>query len=98
MINPKQRAFLKSLAHSMEPIMNIGKYGVNDETIRQLDLALEKRELIKIKILNNNLDDNKEIVDLVLQKTRAEFVQHIGNKFVIHRRKRKDENRIELPE
>mgnify|MGYP001013054278 FL=1 len=43
MINPKQRAFLKSLAHSMEPIMNIGKYGVNDETIRQLDLALEKR-------------------------------------------------------
>ena len=78
--------------------MNIGKYGVNDETIRQLDLALEKRELIKIKILNNNLDDNKEIVDLVLQKTRAEFVQYIGNKFVIYRRKRKDENRIELPE
>ena len=98
MINQKQRAFLKSLAHSMEPIMNIGKYGVNDETIRQLDLALEKRELIKIKILNNNLDDNKEIVDLVLQKTRAEFVQYIGNKFVIYRRKRKDENRIELPE
>ena len=98
MINTKQRAFLKSLAHSMEPIMNIGKYGVNDETIRQLDLALEKRELIKIKILNNNLDDNKEIVDLVLQKTRAEFVQYIGNKFVIYRRKRKDENRIELPE
>ncbi len=98
MINPKQRAFLKSLAHSMGPIMNIGKYGVNDETIRQLDLALEKRELIKIKILNNNLDDNKEIVDLVLQKTRAEFVQYIGNKFVIYRRKRKDENRIELPE
>ena len=76
MINPKQRAFLKSLSHSME----------------------EKRELIKIKILNNNLDDNKETVDLVLQKTRAEFVQHIGNKFVIYRRKRKDENRIELPE
>lgn len=98
MINPKQRVFLKSLAHSMEPIMNIGKYGVNDETIRQLDLALEKRELVKIKILNNNLDDNKEIVDLVLQKTRAEFVQYIGNKFVIYRRKRKDENRIELPE
>lgn len=98
MINPKQRAFLKSLAHSMGPIMNIGKYGVNDETIRQLDLALEKRELIKIKILNNNLDDNKEIVDLVLQITRAEFVQYIGNKFVIYRRKRKDENRIELPE
>lgn len=97
MINPKQRAFLKSLAHNMEPVMNIGKYGVNDETIRQLDLALEKRELIKIKILNNNLDDNKEIVDLVLQKTRAEFVQRIGNKFVIYRRKRKDENRIELP-
>ena len=68
MINPKQRAFLKSLAHNMEPVMNIGKYGVNDETIRQLDLALEKRELIKIKILNNNLDDNKEIVDLVLEQ------------------------------
>lgn len=97
MINPKQRAFLKAMAHSMEPVMNIGKFGVNDETIRQLDLALEKRELIKIKILNNNLDDNREIVQFVLEKTRAEFVQHIGNKFVIYRRKRKDENRIELP-
>lgn len=97
MINPKQRAFLKSMAHSIEPVMNIGKFGVNDETIRQLDLALEKRELIKIKILNNNLDDNDEIVKTVLEKTRAEFVQHIGNKFVIYRRKRKDENRIELP-
>lgn len=98
MITPKQRAFLKSLAHSIEPIMNIGKYGVNDETIRQLDLVLEKRELVKIKILNNNLDDNEEIVNFILQKTRAEFVQYIGNKFVIYRRKRKDENRIELPE
>ena len=48
MINPKQRAFLKSLAHSIEPVMNIGKYGVNDETIRQLELAIEKRELVKI--------------------------------------------------
>ncbi|MCI5997703.1 MAG: ribosome assembly RNA-binding protein YhbY [Parvimonas sp.] len=98
MITPKQRAFLKSLAHNIEPIMNIGKYGVNDETIRQLDLVLEKRELVKIKILNNNLDDDEEIVNFILQKTRAEFVQHIGNKFVIYRRKRKDENRIELPE
>ena len=89
MINPKQRAFLKSLSHSMEPIMNIGKYGVNDETIRQLDLALEKRELIKIKILNNNLDDNKETVDLVLQKTRAEFVQHIGTNLVFTEEKEK---------
>lgn len=97
MINPKQRAFLKSLAHSIEPVMNIGKYGVNDETIRQLELAIEKRELVKIKILNNNLDDHDEIIKFVLEKTRAEFVQHLGNKFVIYRQKRKDENRIELP-
>ena len=97
MINAKQRAFLKSISHSIEPIMNIGKFGVNDETIRQLDLALEKREIVKIKILNNNLDDHDEIIDVVLRKSRAEFVSHIGNKFVIYRQKRKKENRIELP-
>ncbi|KXB46120.1 RNA-binding protein, YhbY family [Tissierellia bacterium KA00581] len=97
MINAKQRAFLKSISHSIEPIMNIGKFGVNDETIRQLDLALEKREIVKIKILNNNLDDHDEIIDFVLRKSRAEFVSHIGNKFVIYRQKRKKENRIELP-
>lgn len=97
MINPKQRAFLKSISHSIEPIMNIGKFGVNDETIRQLDLALEKREIVKIKILNNNLDDHEEIIKFVLEKSRAEFVSHIGNKFVIYRQKRKKENRLELP-
>ena len=86
MISGKERSYLKSLAHDLKPIVNIGKNSLTDEVITSIDEALEKRELIKIKILNNNLDDNDEIVDEVIEK----FVSHLGNIFTIYRESKKN--------
>lgn len=85
MITGKQRAYLKQLAHDEKPIINIGKNSISDELINAIDEAIEKRELIKIKILNNNLDDANYIIETILEKLNAEFVSHIGNIFTIYR-------------
>lgn len=95
MINTKQRAYLKGLAHKMEPLLLIGKGGVTENTIKQLDDLLNKREIVKIKILNNNLDDKDEIVEMILNNLNAEFVQFIGSKLTIYRAS--NEPKIELP-
>lgn len=95
MINTKQRAYLKSLAHKLEPVLLIGKGGVNENTLTQLDELLNKRELIKIKILNNNYDDKDELIESILNSLNAEFIQFIGSKFTIYRES--DEKKIELP-
>lgn len=85
MLKGKQRAYLKSLAHDLKPIINIGKNSLTEDVIKAIDEALEKRELIKIKILNNNLDDDNEIIDEVIEKLNCEFVSHIGSIFTIYR-------------
>ncbi|MDL2310513.1 ribosome assembly RNA-binding protein YhbY [Peptostreptococcaceae bacterium OttesenSCG-928-C18] len=95
MINPKQRSYLKGLAHNMEPLLIIGKGGVSENTLKQLDDLLEKRELVKIKILNNNLDDKNELVEIILSNLKADFVQLIGSKFTVYREAK--ESKIELP-
>lgn len=95
MITGKQRSYLKSLAHELDPILIIGKGGVTDNTIKQLDDALEKHELIKIKILNNNMEDPKHIQERILAVLNAEFVQYIGSKFTIYRAAK--DAKIKLP-
>ncbi len=95
MINPKQRSYLKSLAHSMEPLLIIGKGGVSDNTIVQLDELLNKRELVKIKILDNNMDSRDEMVETILDRLGCDFVQFIGSKLTIYRQS--EEKKIDLP-
>ncbi|WP_300410164.1 ribosome assembly RNA-binding protein YhbY [Lagierella sp.] len=95
MINPKQRSYLKSLAHKMEPLLIIGKGGVSENTLVQLDDLLNKRELVKIKILDNNLDNRDEIVDNILDRLGCDFVQFIGSKLTIYRQS--EDKKIELP-
>ncbi|MDY6065362.1 MAG: ribosome assembly RNA-binding protein YhbY [Finegoldia sp.] len=85
MINSKQRAQLKKISHSYKPIVNIGKGGVSENTIRQIDEALTSRELIKIKVLNNNLDDRDFIIDSILEGTGADFVKYMGSILTIYR-------------
>lgn len=96
MLTGKQRAFLKSMAHNMDPLFQVGKNGITENFVKQIEDALEARELIKIKVLNNSLleadDVAKELADIV----NAEFVQSMGNKFVLY--KESIENKkIELP-
>ncbi len=97
MITGKQRSYLKGLANSLDPIFQVGKNGITENFIKQVDEALEKREIIKIKVLNNSMLDAKEVASMLAEKTNAEFVQSIGNKFVLYRESKKNK-KIILPE
>lgn len=92
----KQRAYLKSLAMKIIPILQIGKSSVTPELISAVDEALEARELIKMHILKNCFDDPKEIAQVIAERTRSEVVQVIGKKVVLYRES-KDNKKIELP-
>lgn len=85
MINSKQRKHLKSLANTMDSKVIIGKNGITENLLTQIDDTLEANELVKIKILNNNLDDHNDLIQEILKELNAEFVSHLGNKFVIYR-------------
>ena len=87
----KQRAYLRGLANPMEPIVHVGKDGVNDNMIKQLDDALEARELIKVQVQRNApYGQTREACDELCEKVHAEPVQTIGNRFCIYRQARKD--------
>ena len=93
MLTGKQKRYLRSLAHHLQPIFQVGKGGVNENLIRQVDETLEVRELIKISILNNCEDDKEEIAMEIARGARAELVQIIGKTIVLY----KERKTIELP-
>lgn len=92
----KQRAYLKGLAMTMDPIINVGKSSVTPELIISVDEAIEKRELIKISVLKNCLDDPKIIAQTIAERTKSQVVQVIGKKIVLYRMNKK-KPKIELP-
>lgn len=96
MLTGKQRAFLKSKANTIDPIFQIGKNGVTDTFTKQVWDALEVRELIKIKVLNNSSLDATDVANEIAEKVHAEFVQSLGNKFVLYKESRENK-KIELP-
>jgi len=95
-VTTKQRAYLKSLAMTMETIFQIGKGGLTDESVRQISNALEARELIKCKVLDTSPVSAKELANDLASQTESECVQVIGNKVVLYRKSKK-KNKIELP-
>lgn len=98
MITSKQRAYLRSMAHGIKPIFQIGKGGITDEIVTQLANAIEARELIKVHILESAFLDTKETCGEVADRLGAEPVQAIGSKFVLYKRAENEKNRkIELP-
>jgi RNA-binding protein len=92
----KQRAFLRGLANNIDSIFQVGKNGVSDNLIKQLNDALEARELIKINVLENSDYDVKELGFTLAQETNSELVQTVGNKITLFRKKKKD-SKINLP-
>lgn len=93
MITSKQRANLRAMANTITPIGQIGKGGINDNIIKQLDEALEARELIKVTVLETALMSAREACEICCEKLYAEPVQCIGLKFVIFRTAREPKNR-----
>lgn len=98
MMTTKQRAYLKGIAMTMEPIFQIGKSSLTPELTEALNEALNKRELIKISVLKNCLDDPNEIAQIISERTHSEVVQVIGKKIVLYKQAPDKKNRkIELP-
>lgn len=95
MLNSRQRAQLRSMANSYETIFQIGKGGINDALIKQIDEALEKRELIKIRTLETSPETSREAADNIAEAVKADVVQVIGSRFVLYRES-KDNKQIRL--
>lgn len=89
-ITSKQRAYLKSLAQKIEPIFQIGKNGLTPEITEAIDLALEAREIVKISVLQNCLEDPRDIAGMLSERTKAITVQVIGKKIVLYRPSKKN--------
>lgn len=93
-LTSKQRALLRAMANTLEPVVHIGKEGIGENLIKQANDALEARELIKCRVLENCELTAREACDELSKKTRSEQVQVIGTKFVLyrptHRKDKKD--------
>ena len=95
MLTSKQRAYLRSLANSLDPIFQVGKGGISEEMCIQIGNALEARELIKAKVLDNSGYTAREAADVIAEQTESEVVAVVGLKFVLYRESKKHK-RIEL--
>jgi RNA-binding protein len=89
MISSKQRAYLRGLANSIEPIFQVGKSGITPDLTKGIHDALEKREIIKINVLNNCILSAQEVANILQERTRSDVVQIIGNKIVLYRPSKK---------
>lgn len=92
----KQRAYLKGLAMNIEPIFQVGKSSLTPELIQAVSESFNTRELIKISVLKNCIDDPKEIAQMMAERTRSQVVQVIGKKIVLYKES-KEHKKIELP-
>ena len=93
----KQRAYLKGLAMTMDPIFQIGKASLTPENTKAISEALAARELIKISVLQNCMDDPRELADMVAERTRSQVVQVIGKKIVHYKDGKEEKKKIMLP-
>lgn len=86
MINSKQRAYLKSLAHHEKPMVTVGKNQVTPELVTSVAEVLKARELIKINVLDSATMDIDEVAEMISERTRSQIVQVIGKRIVLYKR------------
>ena len=95
MLNSRQRAQLRGMANTYEAIFQVGKGGINDQLIKQVDEALEARELIKLRTLENSPETSRTAADEIANQVGADVVQVIGSRFILYRES-KDNKTIKL--
>lgn len=95
-LTSKQRAQLRGLANGIDTILIVGKDGIGDNLVRQANDALEARELIKGKVLDNSLMSAREAAEALAPLTRSEVVQVIGTKFVLYRPSHKKDKKDKI--
>ena len=96
MLTGKQKSYLKGLSHNMQPIIQIGKNSVNEMLVKTIEDALEARELIKISVLQNCLEEPKTMAIDIADVLEAEVVQVIGRTIILYKQSRK-KKQIVLP-
>ncbi|MFD0715040.1 ribosome assembly RNA-binding protein YhbY [Paenibacillus sp. GCM10027626] len=96
MLTGKQKRFLRAEAHHLQPIFQVGKGGANEHLVRHINEAIEVRELLKVSVLNNCLEDPKEVGQWLADETGAELVQVIGKTIILYKES-KEHKTIELP-
>jgi RNA-binding protein len=95
MLTSKQRAYLRSLSQKLDTIFQIGKGGISEETCNQISNALEARELIKARVLDNSGYTAREAAEAIAEAVSCEVVSCVGTKFVLYRESKK-KKRIEI--
>ncbi|MBO2943309.1 ribosome assembly RNA-binding protein YhbY [Paenibacillus sp. F411] len=96
MLTGKQKRHLRALAHHLDPVFQVGKGGSNEHLIRHINEAIEKRELLKVSVLNNCMEEPRDIAAELAEGTDADIVQVIGKTIVLYKES-KDHKTIELP-
>ena len=92
----KQRSYLKGLAMNIDPVFQIGKSSVTPENVEAISVVFNTRELVKIAVLKNCIDDPKEIANVIAERTHSQVVQVIGKKIVLYK-PFKENQKIILP-
>ena len=90
----KQRAYLKSLAMKIDPIFNIGKASLTPEFTKSINETFNNKELIKISVLKNCIDDPREIANVLADRTNSTIVQVIGKKIVLYKPAKEEKDRV----
>lgn len=96
LLTGKQRSYLKSISNNLDPAIQIGKNGLTENFIKQVDQLLESKEIVKINVLKNCFEEPSDIARSLVEELNAEFVQTIGRKVVIYRES-KENKEILLP-
>jgi len=97
MLTGKQKRFLRAMGTAHDPIVQVGKNGVTDSVLFSLNEALDAREIVKIKVLKNSLDDTKNVAQELSEKTNSELVQVVGRNIILYKAN-KENPEIVLPE
>ena len=85
MLNSRQRAQLRAMANDMETILQIGKSGILETTVKQVNDALEARELIKLRVLETSPTNARETASFLSEQTQSDVVQVIGSRFILYK-------------
>ena len=98
MITTKHRAYVRGLGNALDPVVQVGKDGLNENLVTSVELLLQARELVKIKVLKNSDLTSKEVAESLSTSLNADVVQVIGTIIILYKKStRKDFKHIELP-
>ncbi len=84
-MNSKAIAYLRSLAHTLNPVVRIGNKGLSPSVIKEIDLNLRAHELIKVKIQNNDKSVRESMLTEICETLKATAIHHIGLQIIIYR-------------